>query len=421
MFDNTVNIGYVLTKLLRRAGLLADLVRSAGAPFNQQPAWEDLDLERPSGEAEHSTGASYWRAIEEEHGWAQPEWMRTPVRRIGDVSVATGNVGLLHRAMPTTLLPFGALVAGQAAPAARCLASYDAVVVQGPSAAAAYLAGRPYVVLTTGWDVRVLPFMTSARNPIHRARAWLQRAALRNAARILMTLPAHDLQYIERLGLTANAEIAPAPADVDGHPPLSDESLASIFGEDAATRLRDRMIVFCPSRIEFALKGTDKLIRGFAKARGLEPSVGLVMLDWGRDAGRARELVRSLGISDDVVFHPYLLSRPRLMRAFAAVDVVADQFDVGAYGALARDALAAGRPVISSYDSNAPQPHPHDDPAPISAAVSEGQIARAILELRDAETRRRASSDARAWTRRNHQDVAAQAVISALRAAVAQT
>jgi len=406
LLDNTVNIAYVFGKVLRRTGVRAALIEGAAAPFNQRPMWEDLDLAAPTAEVvARSPSDEYWRRQERRLGWIAPLWIVRPRRRpFADTALLARLLPRLAHAMPAALVPFGVAIAAQSAPVIRATAAQRFVLVQGPSAGLAYLAGRPYAVMTTGWDIRTLPFMTGARNPVHRARAHLQRAALAHARRVLATLPAHDLQYIERLGLGGNTTIFPVPVDVDGYAAVPAGTFAAVYGEELAARARGKLVILSPSRVEFEIKGTDLLLRAFARALERDPAQLLIVLAWGRDVERAIELARSLGIAEQVAFVREVMSKVRLVRAFRHADVVADQFVLTAYGSLARDALACGRPVISAYEPRDPQPHPSHDPAPIVSARTVDEIVSGLAALGDAGARERIGAAGLAWIRRTHLD-----------------
>jgi glycosyltransferase involved in cell wall biosynthesis len=107
---------------------------------------------------------------------------------------------------------------------------------------------------------------------------------------------------------------------------------------------------------------------------------------------------------------PTVLSKKRLVRTMNAVDVVVVQLVPPGYSTLDREALACGRPVISSYDPTAPQPHPADDPAPIVEARTVEQARDAMIRLADHGLRERLGAEGRAWVRRNHQDAALSAL-----------
>lgn len=400
LLDNTTNLSYVTAKLLRGAGIEADFVQERGAPFNQQPVWEDEDLVQTTEAGAPLPRAGYWIAREAALGWRRPPWVVRPgvgpraFVRFPEIAARVA------RAVPPPLLPFGLAVAAKEFAVIAAAARHDVVVALGPAAVQAYLSGRPFAVIVTGWDVRELPFLTGARSPFLRARAQLQRAALARADALLVQ-PASDLPHLRRLGLAERARPFNIPVDLTAYGAIALRPPAEVFGAEIAQRTDGQTVFFAPARVHFAIKRNDLLVQGFAEVAHSAP-VHLVMLDWGPDAEAAKAMALALGIADRVSFLPYVMSKVRLVRALRLADVICDQFLYTAYGSLTREALACGRPLVSSYDPTAPQPHPPEDPAPIFAARTSAEIAAACRSLLDPGVRARLGEAARAWTARQN-------------------
>jgi glycosyltransferase involved in cell wall biosynthesis len=106
----------------------------------------------------------------------------------------------------------------------------------------------------------------------------------------------------------------------------------------------------CPSRHDWHVKGIDRLLRAFAElVRSQRPNTVLLLFDWGQEAERSRELVRELGVENNVRWSPPL-PKVRLIDAYRAADVVLDQFLIGTFGAVAPEAMACARPVVMAFD-----------------------------------------------------------------------
>lgn len=411
MLDNTCNTAYVTAKLLRRIGYSADFIEQPDMPFNHQPVWEDVDFSLPAGEvAFRPRGDAYWRRVERDLGWEPPSWLRRPRWQARlDVPAALGLPARLCGAMPLPLTPFGAVAMARSTPIVRALRDYDFVLVLGPSAAAGYLSRRPYAVITMGWEVSTLPFMTTSRHPVHRARAWVQRAAFAASERIL-GMPSTDLPFLRRLGLEHLLQPFPVPVDVEDYQRIDAGTRASVLGAELAARTAGKVVYFHPSRIYFPIKGTDVLLRAFRQVLDVGVPAFLILLGWGDDVEQAKAIIRELGLSDSVAILPTVLSKKRLIRTMNAVDVVAVQLVPPGYSTLDREALACGKPVISSYDPTAPQPHPANDPAPILRARTVDEARDAMIGLTDPALRERVGAEGREWVRRNHQEAALRAL-----------
>lgn len=217
LLDNTINASYIFAKLLRRAGYAADFIQQPNMPFNHQPVWEDIDAVAPAEDVfARNHGDGYWRELEERHRWHRPDWVRRPRAHLRDLALVPGVTSALARVMPLPLVPIALALTRPSLPILSSLGSYDYILVAGPSAGSAYLAKRPYAVITMGWDVFTLPFWTDSPSPVRRARAHLQRAALRSSRGIL-SLPSMDLEFLRRLGLEDRSRAFPIPVDVDGY------------------------------------------------------------------------------------------------------------------------------------------------------------------------------------------------------------
>jgi glycosyltransferase involved in cell wall biosynthesis len=319
----------------------------------------------------------------------------------------------LASAVPAPLVPVAAAALARSAPIVRALSEYDFVLVLGPSAAEGYLSGRPYAVITMGWEIATLPFLTTARDPVHRARAWLQRTALAASQRIL-GMPSTDLPFLQRLGLEHLLQPFPVPVDVTDYEQVQPGTRESVLGADLAARTEGRIVYFHPSRIYYRIKGTDILLRAFAQVLEAGVPASLILIGWGDDLGRANALIEELGIGEHVHVLPSILSKKRLIRMLAHIDVAVVQLVPPGYSTLDREALASARPVISSYDPSAPQPHPPDDPAPIVTARSVEGARDAMIRLTDPALRTRIGADGREWVRRNHETVALSALTDLL-------
>lgn len=411
ILDNTCNTAYVTARMLRRIGVSADFIEQPNMPYNHQPVWEDADLSLPASEIAFAPkGDAYWRRVEADLGWQPPPWVKRPRWAWGaDLPRAIDMTRRLTSAVPALLVPVAAAALAPSAPIVRTLSEYDYALVLGPSAAEGYLSGRPYAVITMGWEVATLPFLTTARNPVHRARAWLQRTALGATERIL-GMPSTDLPFLQRLGLEHLLQPFPVPVDVTDYEQVELGTRESVFGADLAARTEGRVVYFHPSRIYYRIKGTDILIRAFARVLDAGVPASLILIGWGDDLERAHALIDELGLGEHVHVLTSILSKKRLIRMLAHVDVAVVQLVPPGYSTLDREALACANPVISSYDPAAPQPHPADDPAPIVHARTVEGARDAMIRLADPALRARLGAEGREWVRRNHQDAALRAL-----------
>jgi glycosyltransferase involved in cell wall biosynthesis len=161
-------------------------------------------------------------------------------------------------------------------------------------------------------------------------------------------------------------------------------------------------VLLCPSRHDWAVKGTDRLLRAFAEfVRSERPNAVLLFFDWGQEVERSRALARELGVERNVRWSQPL-PKLRLIDAYRASDVVLDQFLIGTFGAVAPEAMACGRPVVMAFE---PTLHAWCFPAlpPIVDARTPKQIYAELSRLAgDADARLALGRAGREWVERHH-------------------
>ena len=116
---------------------------------------------------------------------------------------------------------------------------------------------------------------------------------------------------------------------------------------DLRARYGSGPFLFSPARQAWNVKGNDKLLRAVAVVARHYPGLQLILPEWGVDLARSRALVSDLGLR--VVWIP-MVSKPALIRLYNAVDVVLDQFNLGAFGTSTVEAMACAKPVVMDFD-----------------------------------------------------------------------
>ena len=426
IFDNLANSAYIQAKMLRRLGADVALVLD---PFDlfvmSDPRWEEIDAEIPADEL---VGAPLPPC-------ELPPWvLADPASSDGrDAGRVARNLRLL-RALPGTA-PACGLAAKRAgwrgtrmvlerSWVVRTLASYDCVIAYGAGPVWAALAGVPFLAVTWGGDITMLPFYDTGDWEGHGdvaldgsrgelcAQARLQRLGYERAARIVLTDP-RFLPYAERLGHAGKCAHIGFLIDTERYSPgREDELRRELLGG------REGLIVFTPSRQDWYWKGSDRLLRGFAAAAAGRPDALLVCAGWGADILRSQALIAELGIGDHVRLLPHALSKPRLLRYYRAADIVADQFTVGSYGGSALEAMGCARPLLINLSPERFAGRFTSLPPVMNVSEPE-QIAAALTHLfEDPEARARLGEQGREWVVQNHGEVLAHRVLELCRAAV---
>jgi glycosyltransferase involved in cell wall biosynthesis len=245
---------------------------------------------------------------------------------------------------------------------------------------------RPYVCFEHG----TLRDFTMGDDPLHRLTA----LAYREADHVFVT-NGDCLAHAERLGIPSYSPMI-HPVDIEQHERVDEKALSGLRAEFSA-----EVLLFCPIRHDWSVKGTDVHIRALPLIRTrVQGQVILVMANWGNQVKDSAALARELGCESNIVWMPPF-NRERMVKLLQAADVVLDQMALPHFGGTAPQALAAGTPVIMSYEPESTK-WIVDEPAPILAAFSPEEVAAAVEQALDPEWRRSFKKRARAWTHRHH-------------------
>jgi glycosyltransferase involved in cell wall biosynthesis len=396
---NIANNAYLNAKLQRRAGVDADALCDEWHVISQ-PEWEDADLAGALGDydslAQHAA----------ERGWRRPEWVLDlrdggPGFRRADWLrerlLALKDLPGLARVRRKHGLGLFDLAQGdiwkrrlerRAGALDELFARYDVVQLYGlhPVLLPLALPAVPYVAFEHG-TMRELPFENTWRG---RMLAF----GYRDASRVIIT-NADVVEQARLLGLE-NYVFVPHPLDETKYTPGPSELRAEL------ERGGFDFVLLSPSRHDWAIKGTDRLLRAFADlVRSQRPTAVLLLFDWGQEVERSRALVEELGIEANVRW-----SRPlpklRLIDAYRAADVVLDQFLIGTFGAVAPEAMACGCPVVMAFRTEL-HTWCFPEPPPVVDARTTEDIHEALVRLAaDAARREALGREGRAWIERHH-------------------
>lgn len=199
--------------------------------------------------------------------------------------------------------------------------------------------------------------------------------------------------------------------------------------DPAVAGLRDELlerhdadfIVFHPSRQHWSFaedlnweKGNDRLIRAFARfQRQDRPRALLIMVAWGQTVEASRDLVAELGIGNRVVWLPPQ-PMPLLGRYVAVADVLADQFVIGAWGAIMPHGMMLGTPTML-YLNETLHEWCFPEMPPVLNARTEDEVYVGLVKATDPAYRERIKVDGVNWYDRFHSEaVVAARLVSGL-------
>jgi len=126
-------------------------------------------------------------------------------------------------------------------------------------------------------------------------------------------------------------------------------------------------------------KGNDLFLRAAAQVAQTDRDFRIILVEWGVDVHRSKELIQELRIEDMVSWTPSL-NKAELRQRYCSSDVVVDQFRIPAIGGVTFEAMALGRRVITNLDE-AQSAEFFGAPPPCLAADSVETCAARILEV----------------------------------------
>lgn len=206
------------------------------------------------------------------------------------------------------------------------------------------LGKRPYVALEHG-TIRNISFQD---NFIGEAT----RKSYLDADHVLIT-NADNLDAADRLGISQYTFLPHPVNEVS-----ASDTDASALRKELSERLNSDYIILHPARQHWDEKlrhpdwekGNDIFIRGFARfAKEVNPKAGAVFVEWGQKLKETKALLSELEVADRIVWvRP--LPHIEMTRYIKACDIVADQFWLGAFGAITPKAMMCGRAVMLKLD-----------------------------------------------------------------------
>jgi len=125
------------------------------------------------------------------------------------------------------------------------------------------------------------------------------------------------------------------------------------FDKNYKMRNKNHLIMFSPTRINFPVKGMNKVIEAFHKLieNNRDPKFKLWLIEKGDDLEKAKKLIVHYEIEKYVEWFP-TLKNDELIEIYYKSDVVLDQFELGAFGKVFLEAAFCGKPVIGYVNPN---------------------------------------------------------------------
>ncbi|MED7787548.1 hypothetical protein [Francisella sp. 19X1-34] len=215
---------------------------------------------------------------------------------------------------------------------------YDLIIGYGIEGIYPLLLGEKYIAFEHG-TIRNLPFQNT---PL----GFVTRVTYEHANHVIIT-NADNLLAAQNLKLKKYTFVP--------HP-INEEPLIKISNdyEDLHSRYNTDFIAFHPSRQHWEKdvrhpdweKGNDIFIEGFAKfVRDVNSQAKAILISWGLKVEDSKSLIESLGIQDNIIW-----LKPKgtyeMTRTILGIDLLADQFYLGAFGSTAPRAWLCSKPSM---------------------------------------------------------------------------
>lgn len=406
---NIANNAYNNAKFLRRKGVEADVLTYDYFHIMGQPEWEDARFDFVLDEFNPQ-----WNQVDLQ-GFQCPSWFfreelasHVPNRRKQRFRgqfrlerLARDPVRWLHAFLTYRLLGAGGTdrhrprltdflkVYPSRTWFQKWFRDYDLIQAYAtePIHAMLFAPERPYLAYEHG-TMRDIPFENSTTGR-------LLALAYRKAGKVIITNP-DVIGSARRLGL-ANIRFIPHPVDETKYCPQP-----TPLRDQLINRYQTGLILFAPSRHNWALKGNDRLIRAFAQfCKETASAPILILCEWGQQVDRSRTLIRELGLEKAVVWTAPL-NKMRLIEYYNAADVVLDQFTIGTFGTVTPEAMACGKPVVLHFD-RAIHEWCYAEMPPVLCAKEEKEIFRWMMDLDgNRQTCARIGQASREWIEKYH-------------------
>jgi glycosyltransferase involved in cell wall biosynthesis len=303
---------------------------------------------------------------------------------------------------------------------------FDLIVVSAEGPCAARFTGKPYIFLTGGGDLTLMPFADRAaaldaqpgllKSLAWRLRAHWQRKGIADASAIVTQPFKPFLDALKQLGITPD-RIAGTTSllalDTDRFQRVPSQEITWQGQQPDRLRASD-FVVFHPSRMMIRdtevlratgqWKANDSLLRGFAafvaKGTARRPLLALIDRVHSLDIALAKAEIRRLGIEEHVIWlngsSPEGFTRHELIELYSLSHVVADDFGAGWFGSVALEACATECTVLTYVDEKAMGAmypwHPF-----VNARTPDEIAAQLALLFRDPARRAELGRQGRAW------------------------
>ena len=357
---NMVQNAYNVTKAMRKRGIEADLLIPEKDYLMSNPVWEDYSIESDN------VGAREKKEFE------LPSWIKILKQQSPSVFVYIEQFLRLR----------------------SIVKEYDFVFAHASSPLYCQYYRTPWVPYDAGL-IRYLPLSNNPLKPYDeniftKYKYRLIARSYQKAKRIIFTNPdTYNLFY--KAHLDDKLRFIPFPIPTTKYAPQSKEGIYNDYG----------LVLLNPSRNNWIEKGSDKIINAFHRFILTHPKSLLIMVDWGTDISKSKQLFHDLRIPQKNYQFIKPISKNKLIRLYNEVDVVLDQFTLGSWGTTTPEAMACEKPVIMYYDKTLVSRCFESEP-PLLNSFTIGEIEKSMEFCTVEDFRKELGKKARLWVQKTH-------------------
>lgn len=314
-FGNDASLNYIIVKNFRnKTNYNIDLLLQDYNSIYDHPAWHDIPIQIQQTLV-RSNPQKAKKIIESkinEFHWQKPFWIKeNPIRYSIFDKFITKYVNDSH------------IIKKQIHHYIKDISHYDLVITDGFGAITANKANIPYIVRPIGSDIDILPFENNYRGK-------MIKKTLSDANYFFVSHDSANLNKLEKIKQT------PISVVID-----IDKIIPSTRNTSSTTTF------FLIARLDFGLKGTDKVMKAFAKLIK-KYDAKLFYIAYGSDVIKTQQLVKSLNLIDYISIYDSVMSKPVLYELFGKCDAVIGDLGSGHIGISELEAMAANKPVIAN-------------------------------------------------------------------------
>lgn len=360
-YGGVANNCYIAAAWMRGAGIDAIYIRDFVENYAiSQPIWEGCRLKLRYEElaVTWSWSAQRWDDLAAAHGWVAPDWVIDPRHYGHEDSPDYRYFYDDHELYGYVIAPYD-----HYRKVISIFNSCDLVFVSGFYAMIlAALSRTPYVVCPAGSEFMIASGQVTGEGAVGIVREWERRLTLqafRSAASIMTNTP-----YLQHHSLTGGLRklfelfppskfervSLPFKAEARRSPEERRELLNSTLDELGLAQVKSRFCVVVPSRVDFALKGQDRILGALSLLKQAEDFT-FIFSGWGSDFPAFKAMTSG---NPQIRVLDFAVSKPILLDLFAGADLVIDQFALGHIGTAAREAASVGAPVMAWIDRREP-------------------------------------------------------------------